>query len=186
MSRACGRYEMDFPAYSLTQVEVTEEMAEAIGVRPLEAWMGRDLVCVLEHEAQVRAVEPDQEKVRGLDGLLLHVTARGTDYDCVSRTFAPKMGVAEDAVCGSGHCHIVPLWADKQKKDVLVARQASRRGGTLYCRRDGNRIRLAGNAVLYAEAELMVVETDAKTLGKVQKDERSADPGAAGDEERAE
>ncbi len=32
----------------------------------------------------------------------------------------------------------------------------------------------------------MVVETDAKTLGKVQKDERSADPGAAGDEERAE
>ncbi len=92
VSRACGRYEMDFPAYSLTQVEVTEEMAEAIGVRPLEAWMGRDLVCVLEHEAQVRAVEPDQEKVRGLDGLLLHVTARGTDYDCVSRTFAPKMG----------------------------------------------------------------------------------------------
>lgn len=186
VSRACGRYEMDFPAYSLTRVEVTEEMTEAIGVRPLEAWMGRDLVCVLEHEAQVRAVEPDEEKVRGLDGLLLHVTARGTDYDCVSRTFAPKMGVAEDAVCGSGHCHIIPLWADKQKKDVLVARQASRRGGTLYCRRDGNRIRLAGNAVLYAEAELMVVETDAKTLGKVQKDERIADPGAAGDEERAE
>lgn len=153
--RSDDMYEMDFPAYSLTQVEVTDEITAAVGVRPLEAWMGRDLVCVLESEEQVRAVVPDQEKVLGLDGLLLHVTAKGDTYDCVSRTFAPKMGVAEDAVCGSGHCHMIPLWAEKEKKENLTARQVSARGGTLYCRRCGNRIKMAGKAVLYSEAELM-------------------------------
>ena len=93
--------EMDFPAYSLTQVDVTKEIEAAIGVRPVEVWKGRDLVCVLENEEQIYAVQPNQAKVQALDGLLLHVTAKGKKYDCISRTFAPKMGVAEDAVCGS-------------------------------------------------------------------------------------
>lgn len=149
-------YEMDFPAYALTQVEVTETMTDAIGVRPTEAWKGRDLVCVLESEEQVCAAQPNQEKVLSLDGLLLHITAKGKDYDCVSRTFAPKMGVAEDAVCGSGHCHIIPLWAAKIPKQTLVARQASKRGGTLFCRKYSDRVKLAGHAVLYSQAELFL------------------------------
>lgn len=148
--------EMDFPAYSLSQIDVTDEMTASIGVRPIEAWRGRDLVCVLENEEQIYAVCPNQEKIINLNGLLFHITAKGKRYDCVSRSFAPKMGVAEDAVCGSGHCHIVPLWADKQKKDKIVARQASKRGGTLHCQRDGNRIKMAGSAVLYSVAELYV------------------------------
>lgn len=151
-----GLLEMDFPMYSLTQVEVTEEMTEAVGVRPVEAWMGRDLVCVLENEEQVCRAEPDQSKAARLDGLLLHVTARGKDYDCVSRSFAPKLDVAEDPVCGSGHCHIIPLWADKLKKESFIARQESKRGGTLYCRIYGDRMKIAGHGALYSEAELFI------------------------------
>lgn len=149
-------YELDFPAYSLTQVEVTEEMEQAIGARPVEAWMGRDLVCVMDSEERIRSAKPDQSKVRKLDGLLLHLTAKGSEYDCISRTFAPKMAVSEDAVCGSGHCHMIPLWAGKLGKNTLVARQASSRGGTLYCELCGGRVRMAGRAVLYSEAELYV------------------------------
>ena len=63
-----GLLEMDFPAYALTLVDVTTEIEEAIGVRPVEVWKGRDLVCVLENEAQVRSVQPDQTKVHQLDG----------------------------------------------------------------------------------------------------------------------
>lgn len=160
VARADGLLEMDFPAYQLAQVDVTKEMEknieDALGVRPVEVWKGRDLVCVLENEEQVHAVQPELSRVQELDGLLLHITAKGRDYDCISRTFAPKMGVAEDAVCGSGHCHIVPLWADKWKRDTLVARQASKRGGTLYCRMRGDRVMMAGKAALYSEAELFV------------------------------
>lgn len=148
--------EMDFPAYELSPVEVTDKMVDAIGVKPLEAYMGRDLLCVVSSEDEVRNAAPDQGKIMELDGLLVHLTAKGADFDCVSRSFAPKCGVAEDPVCGSGHCHIVPYWAKTLEKDSLVAYQASRRGGVLHCRIDGDRIVLAGNAARYSEAEIFV------------------------------
>lgn len=154
VTRVGELFEMDFPAYNLKKVPVTLEMTEAIGVRPLEAYEGRDLLCVLEREEDIIAITPDQEKVRALPGQLLNVTAKGNDYDCVSRTFAPKYNVPEDPVCGSGHCHIIPYWAEKLQKNEITAYQASARGGALYCRMNGDRVFLAGKAVLYAIAEL--------------------------------
>lgn len=151
-------FEMDFPAYKLKKVSVTDEMAEVIGVRPLEAYEGRDLLCVVEREEDVFAITPDMQKIKALPGLLLHVTARGSKHDSVSRSFAPKMGVPEDPVCGSGHCHIAPYWLEKLKKDEIVAYQASARGGTLYCRINGDRVFLSGKAALYAIAELHLPE----------------------------
>lgn len=149
-------YEMDFPAYELKPVPVTQQMIDAIGAVPREAYMGRDLLCVFDDAKIVETVNPDQAKVHALDGLLLHVTAKGINHDCISRTFAPKCDVAEDPVCGSGHCHIVPYWANRLEKDNIVAYQASKRGGTLYCRMDGARVKLAGKAALYSIAEVQV------------------------------
>lgn len=151
-----GLLEMDFPAYHLKPLEVTDEIADALGVRPAEVWRARDLLCVMEREEDVLNLSPDMEKLKKLKGALMQVTARGSQYDCVSRSFAPKMGVPEDPVCGSGHCHIIPYWAAKLGKTEFVARQASPRGGTLYCRLEGERVILAGRAVLYAQSELML------------------------------
>lgn len=149
-------YEMDFPAYELKPKEVTSTMEDAIGARPVEAYMGRDLLCIFESEDVVRGLSPDMEKLKALDGLLLQVTAKGREYDCVSRSFAPKLNVPEDPVCGSGHCHIVPYWAKKEGKDDIIACQASRRGDILYCGIEADRVKLAGKAALYSEAELFV------------------------------
>lgn len=147
-------YEMDMPAYPLKSVPVTAEMEEAIGFRPVEAWLGRDLVCVLEQEDQVRQAAPDEEKLKKLDGLLLQLTAKGSAYDCVTRSFAPKLHVSEDPVCGSGHCHVIPLWAGRLGKHDLCAFQASRRSGILYCHMEKDRVLIAGKAALYSVAEL--------------------------------
>lgn len=106
---------MDFPSFTLTPVEIDDEIIQALGVRPREAYMGADLVCVLDDEEAVRSVVPDLEAVRKLDGVCLHITAPGKTYDCVTRTFAPKCNVAEDPVCGRGHCHVIPLWAKKNR-----------------------------------------------------------------------
>ncbi len=149
-------YEMDFPVYDIKEVDVTDEMADSIGVRPVKAFIGRDLLCIFESEEDIRNMTPDLEKLKSLDGLLLQVTAPGKDYDCVSRSFAPKLNVPEDPVCGSGHCHIIPYWANKLGKEEVTAYQASPRGGILYCKIHGNRITLAGNACLYAESEIYV------------------------------
>ena len=148
--------EMDFPAYELQEVAVTDEMAEAIGARPLAAYMGRDLLCIMDSEKTVREKTPDMEKALKLPGLLLHTTAQGRDFDCVSRSFAPKLSIDEDPVCGSGHCHIVPYWAKKLGKEDIKAFQASKRTGVLYCRMDGKRLKMAGQAALFSKGELFV------------------------------
>lgn len=149
-------YEVDLPAYKLTPVEITKELVDAIGVAPQEAYMGRDLLCVFDDESVVRGLNPNLEKVKHLDGLLLHATAPGESTNCVSRTFAPKLGIAEDPVCGSGHCHIVPYWLKNFKTNKLVAYQASKRGGTLYCSMKGNRVTLAGKVALFSVAEISI------------------------------
>ncbi|MEE3380532.1 MAG: PhzF family phenazine biosynthesis protein [Succiniclasticum sp.] len=147
-------FSMDLPAYDMKRIPVTDAMAEAFGVRPVEAWLARDLVCVFASEDQVRNCQPDMEKVKQLDGLTCNITAPGREYDCVSRSFAPKLNVAEDPVCGSGHCHIIPVMAAKLGKNDLVAFQASKRTGVLYCHLENGRISMAGYAVLYSKAEI--------------------------------
>ena len=149
-------FEMDFPAYELTKVPVTPAMTEALGAQPSAAYLGRDLLCVFEDETTVRTMTPDLDKVKALDGLLHHVTAPGRESDCVSRSFCPKCGIPEDPVCGSGHCHIVPYWARVLGREELVAWQASPRGGTLYCTLEGNRVKLAGKAALFSQAEIFL------------------------------
>ena len=149
-------YEMDFPAYALKPVPVTDAIAEALQARPLEAFLGRDLLCVMADENQIFGAKPNQSKLLALDGLLVHMTAKGTEYDCVSRTFAPKCGVPEDPVCGSGHCHIIPFWANRLGKTTLIARQASPRGGTLYCESKGDRVVLGGYAALYSIGDIRI------------------------------
>ncbi len=147
---------MDFPAFRLEPLPVSDELVSAIGVRPLEAYIGADILCVLESEEQLRAVQPDQELIKKLDGVCFHITARGGGYDCVTRSFAPKCNVAEDPVCGRGHCHVIPYWAKTLGRNEFTAYQASKRGGVLYAKLEGERVILAGEAALFSEAEIHV------------------------------
>lgn len=156
VSRTPEGYAMDFPAYQLHQVPVTDQMTAILGIRPLEAWMGRDLVCVLPDEAAVRDHTPATGAVCALEGLLVHTTAPGDDADMVTRSFAPKLGIEEDPVCGSGHCHTAVYWAHMLGKESLSAVQASPRGGRLHCTLRGDRLTLAGQAVLFEEGVLHV------------------------------
>ena len=158
VSKKDDYYELNFPSYAMHQVVVTSEMEEAIGVRPLEAWLGRDLVCILPHENDVIYASPDFDKVKALDGLLLNITAKGSEYDTVTRSFAPKLSVKEDPVCGSGHCHVIPLWANKLAQAEFRAYQASERSGLLLCRIEGDRIYLAGKASLYSRGEIYIMD----------------------------
>lgn len=149
-------FTMDFPYFELKPIPVTEQITCALGIKPKEAYIGADTVCVFENEEQVRSVQPNQELIRQMNGVCLHITAPGSEYDCVTRSFAPKCGVAEDPVCGRGHCHVVPYWASKLGMQKLTAYQASARGGTLYCEYAENRTMLSGKAALFSEAEIYV------------------------------
>lgn len=83
----------------------------------------------------------------------------GGEYDSVTRSFGPKLGVYEDPVCGSGHCHVVPYWAEATGKTSLRACRASKRTGELFCRPAGDRLFIAGDAVLFAKTVLHLPPT---------------------------
>ena len=59
------------------------------------------------------------KKTEKLDGLLLQLTAKKYFYDCITRSFAPKLKVSEDPVCGSGHCHVIPFVGKKDEKKSI-------------------------------------------------------------------
>lgn len=151
---------MNFPSFKLTPIKITDTITEAIGIRPIEAYLGEDMVCVLESEEQVTNVTPNQDVIRKLDGLLLHITTKSDNYDCVTRSFAPKCNVAEDPVCGRGHCHVIPLWSKKLGKEKLTAYQASVRGGVLYCKVENERVILGGKAALFAVSNILCSQNE--------------------------
>ncbi len=156
VTRKGNLYEMDFPTYPNREIPVTDDMEAAFGIRPVKAMIGEDLVCVFDDEEDIRRMTPNHSLIMKLEGRCQHVTAAGKESDCVSRSFAPKLAIPEDPVCGSAHCNLIPYWSRRLNKPALVAFQASPRGGILYCEDRGDRVRISGYAALYSEAELHV------------------------------
>ncbi len=156
VERKGNLFEMDFPAYVPKKIPVTDAMQDAINAKILEAYIARDLLMVLESAEAVEKLSPNLDKLENLEGLTQAVTAAGKDFDCVSRVFAPKVKVPEDPVTGSTHCLIAPYWAERLGKKKLIARQASARGGVLHCEVLGERVKISGNAALFAVADLKI------------------------------
>ena len=149
-------FEMDFPSRKPEQLVVTPQMTQAAGVPVLEAHLSRDMLFLLENESQVQNLQPDFNLIAKLpECFALIVTAKGDSVDFVSRFFAPNAGVPEDPVTGSAHSTLIPFWAERLNKDKMIAKQLSKRGGTLYCQNHGERVRIAGYAVLYLQGEIM-------------------------------
>ena len=149
-------YEMDFPTYKLQEIPVTDDMERAFGVRPVKAVLGLDLLCVFESEDIVKNMMPNQKLLLGTKGRIQNVTAPGSETDCVSRSFCPKLSIPEDPVCGSAHCQIAAYWADELHKKEILAYQASKRGGYLHCTlQPKNRITISGEATLVAISEII-------------------------------
>ena len=149
-------YEMDFPARPPAPIAVSSQMEQAVGVPVLEAHRSRDLLLLLENQEQVRTLKPDLSLIARLpDCFAVVVTAPGEGgCDFVSRFFAPNAGVPEDPVTGSSHSTLIPFWSRRLNKETMTARQLSQRGGTLYCRSEGERVRIAGKAALYLQGEI--------------------------------
>ena len=150
-------FELDFPSRMPERIEVTPLMEHAIGVSVLEAHMSRDTLLLIENEEKLNGLQPDFSLIADLpDCLGVIVTAKGDSADFVSRFFAPNAGVPEDPVTGSAHSTLIPFWAQRLNKDKMVAKQLSKRGGTLYCQNCGDRVKMAGQAVLYLQGEINV------------------------------
>jgi len=162
-----GRLVMNFPARPPQPCPAPQALLEGLRQTPTEVWAADDYLAVFEREAIVRSLAPDGAKLQALDRRGVIVTAPGDQVDFVSRFFAPKLGIPEDPVTGSAHCELTPYWTERLGKDRLEARQVSRRGGSLQCQLQADRVLLFGCAVTFmvAEIDLGGSVRDGRSLG---------------------
>ena len=150
------RFILDFPARLSEPASPPAGLAEALGAAPREVYRARDWICVMQSPEQVAGLTPNHAALAALPGgeRVIVTAAGGEGVDITSRFFAVKVGVPEDPVTGTAHVQLVPFWAARLGRKNLVCRQASLRGGTLWCEWRGDRVRMAGDAVLYAKGEI--------------------------------
>ena len=162
--RAGARIEMDFPADPPRRITEPEGLADALGVKPAEVWVGQYLVAVLESETALRALSPNLAKLEPIGAeagagrgnvSVVAIADPGRDYSVVSRFFAPGSGIPEDPTTGSAHCMLSPLYAEKLGQASLRFHQAyPGRGGDLEAELKGARVLLRGSAVTVVESVL--------------------------------
>lgn len=154
-----GWIEMDFPALSSVAIATDDALGRALGTTELYGVHRSqfDLLVELGSAGDVRGLRPDVRALGALDARAVIVTAPGdrSGLDCVSRVFAPNVGVDEDPVTGSAHCALAPYWASRLGRTSLVGEQASARGGTVRMTLAGDRVRLGGRAVTVWEGRLL-------------------------------
>ncbi|MDE0202951.1 MAG: PhzF family phenazine biosynthesis protein [Rhodospirillaceae bacterium] len=149
---------MDFPAQPARPATPPAVLANALGAVPAEVLAGADWIAVFENAAQIAALNPDHGGLATLDRRGVVATAPGDEggADYVLRFFAPKNAVPEDPVTGNVQTALVPYWADRLGKRRLAVRQLSARGGRMVCENRGERVSIAGRAVLYMDATISV------------------------------
>jgi PhzF family phenazine biosynthesis protein len=148
--------ELDFPAQPPTPCPVPKGLAGALGAKPRECLEFVDLVAVYDDPEDVLQAAPDMAALAALDYRGIIITAPSAEYDFISRFFGPAVGVPEDPVTGSAHTKLTPYWAQRLGKKQLKARQVSARGGDLECTLAGDRVLIAGRAVLFLQGTLEV------------------------------
>jgi predicted PhzF superfamily epimerase YddE/YHI9 len=148
---------MDFPADPPVPAEASGDRFGLEAAR----WCGRsrqDLVVELPDAASVRSLAPDLARLAsaGTRGVLVTAAGDRDGVDCVSRFFAPNVGIPEDPVTGSAHCTLAVFWGERTGKSQLVGEQASPRGGVVRMRRQDDRVVLGGQAVSVSDVHLLV------------------------------
>lgn len=91
VNRKGDLYEMDFPAYDLKPVEITDAMVDAIGAKPVEVYMGRDLLCVFDDEKTVRELKPNLDKLNKDSIVAYQASPRGGTLYCTKYGYRVRL-----------------------------------------------------------------------------------------------
>lgn len=151
--------ELNFPATPPVPVSDIPDLAKALGIQPIYLGQSRfDYLVQVGSEGEVQRAKPDFVKLKelGVRGVMLTSKSESTDFDFISRFFAPGAGIDEDPVTGSAHCCLGPFWSGILGKKEMVAFQASARGGVVRVRVGPERVYLGGQALTVMKGKLLV------------------------------
>ncbi len=167
--RGTSGYVMDFPRGKAESIPITEDITCALElsiesvVDMLYCEDPNKLLIVVKDETDVKDLQPDFLELSRISekhnagSIIVTTISTSTEYDFISRNFAPIRGVNEDSVTGSSHVILGPYWQAALKKDTLVAYQASSRGGSMTVKMvNEDRVLLIGNAVTITRGTMTI------------------------------
>ena len=149
---------LNFPLNAVEKVNLHHNFTSAFGSIPVEVYqsIGGYYFLVFTSDEEVININPNFNEMLNWDARAVVVTAKGKEFDFVSRMFAPKIGVNEDPVTGSAHTRLIPFWSERLGKTEMLAKQVSQRGGVLKCKMLGERVEMSGQAILYMTGEIYI------------------------------
>ena len=150
--------ELDFPATPPAPAGPQPILLDALGVTARFTGKTRfDYFVEIESADALRALAPDFTALRkfGVRGVIVTARSSSSEFDFISRFFAPGAGIDEDPVTGSAHCALGPYWSERLRKQALSAYQASARGGVVRVCVKQDRVILGGQAVTVLRGELV-------------------------------
>lgn len=154
VERKADWLEMDFPAQIPVECEIPPKLTQVFGIKPLACFKSEDYIVIFEHEEQIINARPNLSLLQELDLRGVAIAAKSDSYDFVTRFFAPKLGINEDPVTGSAFTQLIPYWANRLNKTHLIAKQISQRGGEVKGVFAGERVKIAGKAVIVLIGEM--------------------------------
>jgi len=155
--RTAGRIAVDWPPMPFEAVERRDDLAHALGRRPIESYVAPfGYVAIFASADDIAGLDPDSALVAAFDRAAVIATARDGDADVVIRVFAPNVGLPEDPVCGTAHRIIAPYWSRLLARPSLHSRHLSKRGGDLWCEVAGDIVTIAGDSITAVEGTLIL------------------------------
>jgi PhzF family phenazine biosynthesis protein len=160
VSKSGDKLELDFPRHDVRpQPGALAKVAACFDVKPVEMHVSESYdayLALYEKAADVERLVPDFSRLNQVDRTVI-VTARGLNgVDFVSRYFAPTAGIPEDPVTGSTHCVLATFWSRVLGKNDFHARQVSKRGGDLWIKLEGDRVKIAGHSTAVMKGTITV------------------------------
>ncbi len=150
--------ELNFPVNRSQDIPAITKLQDALGVAiKTFAYNSLGYLVEIQSPKQLKQLEPNFALLKQLpisNVIVTSLAAENSEYDFVSRFFAPGSGIDEDPVTGAAHCCLAPYWRDRLHQDRFLAYQASNRGGVVKVHYDGgDRVFLQGQAVTVMRGE---------------------------------
>jgi PhzF family phenazine biosynthesis protein len=150
---------LDFPAFFEQPYPQAGQLAKILKINPIDVIQsGENVIVEMSSEKEVRSLYPDFSRLIKLPmhGLVVTAHSDQSEFDFISRYFAPWVGINEDPVTGSAHACLGPYWQRRLGKSTFRAFQASNRGGVLGVEVKGERVLISGQAVLVLSGEIIL------------------------------
>jgi PhzF family phenazine biosynthesis protein len=162
--RSGSKIKMQFPVYETEEIEVPEEVLEALGIEEIinQRYSSQNKIILIEIKSakDLAGLKPDYTALvnsyNGINGVLVTAVSGSEGFDFHYRYFWPWAGTNEDPVTGGIQTFLTKYWATKLNQTRLTAFQSSLRTGTMTTELLNDKVFIYGEAVTVLEGEFMI------------------------------